>query len=272
MWGTLERVSTTLILGCPPLSIAFPPCRFCTTIFKRDPQECFESIHEEFSIRLPYKFLEWRLNQRVGRDGRRLRGVKKFSSLMTYWKVFCIAFKDAVGETLDPRLGQNMQNVLIIFPRSVTPSMHWYHKSQGLPELATIYGLSYEKRMNRCMSIDDLKDQNQTTIATTEKSFILGEMRVLAVLYTLLLSPAGSRPMSILKMTFGDLSFAKAVDPEGGPHQILIRFSLRFTKRWLGPKAEYEILPERLLGLWNWPRWQKNPSAAWAFSWFIVPS
>ncbi|KAK8140895.1 hypothetical protein G3M48_001474 [Beauveria asiatica] len=190
---------------------------FCTTILKRDPQECFENIHEESSIRLPYKFLEWRLNQRIGRDGRRLKGVKKFSSLLTYWKVFCIAFKDAVGEKLDPQLGQSMQN--------------------GLTELATKYALSYEKRMNRCMSIDDLKDQNQTTIATTEKSFILGEMRVLAVLYTLLLSPAGSRPMSILKMTFGDLSFAKARDPEGGPHQILIRFSLRFTKTWLGPKA-----------------------------------
>ncbi|KAM3548285.1 hypothetical protein ARSEF4850_009502 [Beauveria asiatica] len=202
---------------------------FCTTILKRDPQECFENIHEESSIRLPYKFLEWRLNQRIGRDGRRLKGVKKFSSLLTYWKVFCIAFKDAVGEKLDPQLGQSMQN--------------------GLTELATKYALSYEKRMNRCMSIDDLKDQNQTTIATTEKSFILGEMRVLAVLYTLLLSPAGSRPMSILKMTFGDLSFAKARDPEGGPHQILIRFSLRFTKTWLGPKAtKTHPLPEHFLG------------------------
>ncbi|EJP61692.1 C2H2 finger domain protein, putative [Beauveria bassiana ARSEF 2860] len=202
---------------------------FCTKVLQRDAQKCFECIHEEFSIRLPYKFLEWRLNQKVGKDGRRLKGVQKFSSLDTYWKVFRLAFQDAVGEKLDHRLGHSMQN--------------------ALRKLAEQYKLSYEKRMNRCMSIEDLKEQNQTTIATTEKTFKLGEMRVLAVLYTLLLSPAGARPMSILKMTFGDLSFAKARDPEGGPAQILIRFSLRFTKTWLGPKAtKTHPLPEHFLG------------------------
>jgi len=71
------------------------------------------------------------------------------------------------------------------------------------------------------MSINTLKDQIYTTLSTTKKSFDLGELRVLAVLFPLLLAPAGARPMSILKLRFGDIEVILAKDPEGGPHKIL---------------------------------------------------
>jgi hypothetical protein len=86
------------------------------------------------------------------------------------------------------------------------------------------------------MTINDLKEQIETTLSTTKKLFDLGELRILAVLFLLLLAPAGSRPTSILRLRFGVIRVAFARDPEAGPHKILIRFTLEFTKSYLGIK------------------------------------
>lgn len=89
------------------------------------------------------------------------------------------------------------------------------------------------------MTIDDLKRQIDTTIRTIDKNFKVGELRILAVLYILFLAPAGSRPASILEMRFGDLEVVLARNPSGGPHRLVIRFTLNYTKRYLGEKAVY---------------------------------
>jgi len=86
------------------------------------------------------------------------------------------------------------------------------------------------------MTIDSLKDQVETTLSTTEKSFELGEIRILAALFLLLLAPAGSRPQSILRLRFGDIRVVLSRDPEGGPHNIMVKFTLEFTKTYLGAK------------------------------------
>lgn len=86
------------------------------------------------------------------------------------------------------------------------------------------------------MTIDNLEQQIETTLSTTKKSFKIGEMRILAVLFLLLLAPAGARPTSILRLRFGDLVIVLARDPEGGPHNILLKFTLAFTKTYLGEK------------------------------------
>lgn len=107
---------------------------------------------------------------------------------------------------------------------------------QVLRDLAKKHGLSDQKRANRCMTTNDLKGQIETTLSTTRKSFKLGELRILAVLFLLLLAPAGARPTSILRLRFGDIRVALARDPKGGPHKLLIRFTLAFTKTYLGVK------------------------------------
>jgi len=86
------------------------------------------------------------------------------------------------------------------------------------------------------MTIDDLKERLETTITTTEKLFDLGELRILAALFLLLIAPFGSRPTAILRLRFGDLRVILARDPEGGPHKLLARFSPEFTKTYLGIK------------------------------------
>jgi hypothetical protein len=86
------------------------------------------------------------------------------------------------------------------------------------------------------MTIDQLKGQIEETLSTTEKSFELGEIRILAVLFLLLLAPEGARPTSILRLRFGDIRIMLARDPEGGPPIIASRFTLEFTKTYLGDK------------------------------------
>ena len=89
------------------------------------------------------------------------------------------------------------------------------------------------------MTIDNLKQQIEETLSTTRKSFKLGELRILAVLFLLLLAPAGARPTSVLRLRFGDIRVVLARDPEGGPHKILVKFTLAFTKTYLGIKDAY---------------------------------
>ncbi|KAK1840387.1 C2H2 finger domain-containing protein [Colletotrichum chrysophilum] len=88
------------------------------------------------------------------------------------------------------------------------------------------------------MTIDDLKQQIETTLSTTKKSFKLGELRILAVLFLLLLAPAGSRPEATLNLRFKDIRVALARDPAGGPHKLLLRFTPEFTKTYLGEKEQ----------------------------------
>lgn len=86
------------------------------------------------------------------------------------------------------------------------------------------------------MTVDTLKDQIETTLNTTRKSFRLGELRIYVVLFLLLLSPGGSRPEYILLLRFGDIRITLTRDPEGGPHNLMLKFTPEFTKTYLGAK------------------------------------
>ena len=105
-----------------------------------------------------------------------------------------------------------------------------------LRKLADKHGLSNEKREKRCMTVDDLKEQINTTLSTTKKSLHLGEFRILIVLFHLLMSPTGCRPGSLLWTRFGDLKLSLVRDSGGGPHLIAIRFTPEHTKGYLGTK------------------------------------
>ena len=91
------------------------------------------------------------------------------------------------------------------------------------------------------MSLEDLKIQIETTLRTTEKAFKLGEMRILAVLFLLLLAPQGSRPRSILMLKFEDIQVLLIRDPTNpkGPPRLVKELSVAYTKEYLGPKDEY---------------------------------
>lgn len=114
-------------------------------------------------------------------------------------------------------------------------------RPQALVELGNQYKLTHKKRINRAMTLEDLKRQIDTTLRTTEKTFRVGESRILAVLFLLLLAPQGSRTSSILELRFGNLEVLLVKDPSmpDGPPKLLIRLNLEYTKKYLGPKAAY---------------------------------
>ncbi|KAI9148655.1 C2H2 finger domain-containing protein [Paramyrothecium foliicola] len=202
---------------------------YCTAILARSPHECLKTV----SVPVLQKFFEWKLNQKVGKGGRKKKGITKTSSLHTCWKVFRLVYEKAMEAKLDPKF---------------TRKMHKVRSSMlVLRSLAKQYGLNDQKRANRCMTIDDLKDQIETTLSTTRKSFQLGELRILAVLFLLLVAPAGARPTAILMLRFSDIRVVLAKDPEGGPHKLLIRFTPKFTKTYLGAKDVKEFtVPETI--------------------------
>ncbi|KAK6840677.1 C2H2 finger domain protein [Apiospora arundinis] len=194
--------------------------RFCDVV--KHPRS-FQPI----SIDLLGTFFNWRLSQKTNEYGRKMRGTKKSSSLGNYWKFFLRAYEREVGEKLDLQLTRQMHQVL--------------------RALAKKHGLSNERRPNRCITTDQLEGQVKTTLDTTKKSFKLGELRIYAVLYLLLLAPAGARPASILQLRYGDFLVMLERDPEGGPHNTLIKFTLAYTKTYLGVKdANTYPLPETL--------------------------
>lgn len=130
-----------------------------------------------------YNFLLWYCNQTTGKDGRRKRRVKKIGSLITFWCCFRLCYERATHEKIDK-----------VLPRDVI--------SNALAAIGKVCKLDNEKRENRSMSLGDLKLQIETTLCTTHKDFKLGELRILAVLFLLLLAPQGSRPQSILNIKY----------------------------------------------------------------------
>ena len=57
------------------------------------------------------QFFDWRLNQKVGKGGRKKKGTKKKSSLGTAWKQLRLVFERATDEKLDPKLSRKVRKV-----------------------------------------------------------------------------------------------------------------------------------------------------------------
>ncbi|KAI1271427.1 C2H2 finger domain protein [Xylaria sp. FL0933] len=185
---------------------------FCETI-----DEDWENALDNIDVVIVVNFHEWYLNQRTGKNGRTIRGIKKRTSLRTFWDNFRMFFHDRQGSKLNH----------VIDCSKVQNAIH---------QMGEEYELSSDKRMNRSMSLGDLKTILDTVLRTTDMSFHVGEFRILNILFPLLMAPAGSRPNSICQLRFGDIQVLLARDPNNGPHRLLIRFTLKYTKTYLGSK------------------------------------
>ncbi|KAM0368589.1 hypothetical protein ACHAO7_011093 [Fusarium culmorum] len=190
---------------------------------KQDPKYCMQHI----SLSKINAFFHWLFAQKTGAKERRLPGIRSSHTLKQYWKEFRLVYERETKKKIDSALNRRMRRVL--------------------RKLVVDHGLTGERRENRCMTIEDLERQAETTISTTRQRFHLGEHRIYALLFLLLIAPSGSRPRALLFLRFGDLELSLARDPQGGPHRILIRFRLRFTKTFLGEKETNVLtLPETI--------------------------
>ncbi|EGU87128.1 hypothetical protein FOXB_02355 [Fusarium oxysporum f. sp. conglutinans Fo5176] len=190
---------------------------------KQDPKYCMHHI----SLSKINAFFHWLFAQKAGAGERRLPGIRSSHTLKQYWKEFRLVYERETKKKIDPVLNRRMRRIL--------------------RKLVVDHDLTGERRENRCMTIEDLERQAETTISTTKQRFHLGEHRIYALLFLLLIAPSGSRPRALLFLRFGDLELSLARDPQGGPHRILIRFRLRFTKTFLGEKETLLLSPHTLL-------------------------
>ncbi|PLN74657.1 hypothetical protein BDW42DRAFT_189660 [Aspergillus taichungensis] len=180
--------------------------QFCAFL-RRDPLEQFTCL----SISIMYTFLDWVLNLRRGKDGRRLPGTKCKSSLDTFWKVFRLVYERETSNKITKQMNRQMRRVI--------------------RRLAKKHKLSTKGRDKPPMDVEDLTKVVETTVSMTKKKFGHGRHRIELALF---LQLAGlTTNLSLLR------------DPQGGPHRIIIEFTFEFTKEWLGSKdANTYILPE----------------------------
>ncbi|KAK5637510.1 hypothetical protein RRF57_013225 [Xylaria bambusicola] len=198
---------------------------FCDKILQTSD---WKAQYLRITIQILYNFLRWHLNQTTGKGGRQKKCTSKGKSLVTFWCMFRLAFQRAHGFKINK----------VVDCDKIT---------NAIANLQNDHALDHNTRENRSMTLQDLKDQIEATLKTTEKSFKLGELRILAVLFLLLLAPQGARPHSILKLRFGDLQLFLVRDPTdvNGSPRLVIRLAMHYTKRYLGPKAtKFFHIPE----------------------------
>lgn len=58
-----------------------------------------------------HTFLDWVLNLRRGKDGRRLPGTKCKSSLDTFWKVFRLVYERETSNKITTQMNRQMRRV-----------------------------------------------------------------------------------------------------------------------------------------------------------------
>ncbi|KAH8663686.1 hypothetical protein BGZ60DRAFT_565713 [Tricladium varicosporioides] len=194
--------------------------RYCKYI-RKDLSRMIQAI----SRRTLKAFFEWLLNQRQGKGGRRLAGIKSASTLGTYWKVFRLVHERATGEKINRKIDRYMHRVL--------------------RKLAKKYRLTTKKRDNVAMYIEDLAGVLQTNLTTTKQRYTHGRHRIQNSLFSQLGIFSGNRPSALLGLYYGDIAVTLLRDPSGGPHRLLIEFTCEFTKKYLGTKDSNTFpLPE----------------------------
>ncbi len=86
------------------------------------------------------------------------------------------------------------------------------------------------------VDVDDLVGIIQTTLTTTKKKFGHGRQRIQAILFLLLAGFSANRPNAVLDLCYRHIIVTLLRDPLGGPHRIVLEFTYKFTKQFLGEK------------------------------------
>lgn len=89
------------VVSCPrndmcPQLIAMG--RFCIKVLG---EPNVEHVYKTVTFRVIYVFLDWMLSQKRGADGRAKKGVRKRSTLVTFWCAFRLAFERATKRKID---------------------------------------------------------------------------------------------------------------------------------------------------------------------------
>jgi len=102
MIGNRDHTSSVLADGI---------CRFCFSVLRLRGDSLARQGFEGISVGRLRSFFDWLLNQKIGKNGRNKRGIKKKSSLETMWKLFRLVFEREVGEKLEAKMNRKMHKV-----------------------------------------------------------------------------------------------------------------------------------------------------------------
>jgi beta-galactosidase beta subunit len=105
-------------------------------------------------------------------------------------------------------------------------------------QLAKKYHLKKKGREKSVMYIEDLAKVVETALITAQKKFGHGRHCIELCLFLQLTGLTTNRPQAILDVHHRYIKVTLIRDPRGSPHQILIEFTLEFTKEFLGVKDE----------------------------------
>lgn len=185
-------------------------CQYCRHIRKKDWLDTMRNLNLEHAE----SFLYFHLNLQLGKSGGCKRGTKITRSVRTFSGSFRLLFRRETLTDIDWAIDRNAVNMVGSDGTPVVDS-----KLIGLQLIGEVFEefhLSSERRENRPMTLDQLKEQIETTLQIPEKKFKLGEIRLQNVLFMLLLAPTGSRLHAVLKIRYRDIEIALH-QCEGGP-------------------------------------------------------
>lgn len=197
---------------------------------------------KNFNLRVVESFVHWHLNQKTGKNGRVKKGTIKTTSLRTFWDSVRLLYGREILADINWKVERNTVSNVSSDPRLQIHIDEDIHRRRDVSlhlQLVDVcykeFNLSAQSKANRPMLLEDLKLEIETTLGSTEKSFKLGEARILAVLFLLLVAPAGSRPDSILQIQHRHLKIA-LYKPKDGPVQLMVWVELEHTKSYRGQK------------------------------------
>uniref|UniRef100_A0A093UP37 Uncharacterized protein n=1 Tax=Talaromyces marneffei PM1 TaxID=1077442 RepID=A0A093UP37_TALMA len=178
--------------------------------------------------RILTEFFRFCLRLSTGKDGRKLPGIGKLSSLGQDWKSFLRYYEAATGSPLDEELGRKM--------------------NKRLRKLAlTEFELDTDEKEKTPMYIEDLVPLQETVLRTQEKRFWLGLQRIQQCLYNVMACFTVNRIDAMRNLQYKHLQCSMQRDPRGGPPLILLEITNKFAKKHMGvTQANTFVIPEIL--------------------------
>ncbi|KAJ6070739.1 hypothetical protein N7467_012058 [Penicillium canescens] len=171
------------------------------------------------------KFLYWGLRVKRGRDRRRTKGIKKASSLDTYWKMFLRYYEKTNEDPMPHDLGRRMR--------------------KSIRKIVKRKGLITDEKEKPPLYIEDVVILQETVLRTMEKRFYIGLQRMQQCLYNLMACFTVNRISAMRKLQYKHLQCSIQRDPKGGPPRILLEITYKFAKTYLGvTQGNTFIIPE----------------------------
>jgi hypothetical protein len=102
--GTGESRAPPTFLYDPAVDLS--RSRYCKYV-GRNSEQSIRAV----TLRFLYCFFDWILDQRRGKGGRRVCGIKATSTLGTYWKIFRLVYEEANDAKIDGKLNRKMHRV-----------------------------------------------------------------------------------------------------------------------------------------------------------------